>query len=70
MAKTRAEIQKAYRDRKRAGRCIIRPRVEVDKGEIADELAERGLLGDWNSESARAITLAVQIELRKLLGSS
>lgn len=68
MALTRAEIQKAYRARKMAGRCVIRPRVEIDKGEIADELSERGLLGDWDSESARAITLAVQHELRKLLG--
>lgn len=69
MALTRAEIQKAYRDRKRAGLCVIRPRVEVNKGEIADELSDKGLLSDWDTESARAISLAVQSELRKLLGS-
>jgi hypothetical protein len=60
MPKTRAEIQKAYRARKRAQRESI--------GEIADDLEELGLLPTWSTEDRaeieaaknRAVKLALQ----------
>jgi hypothetical protein len=41
-------------------------RVEVDRGEIADNLVDLGLLPEWDSENIEAIQLALKAALTML----
>jgi hypothetical protein len=40
--------------------------VEIDRGEIADDLVELGLLSEWDSEDVAAIQTALKAALSKL----
>jgi hypothetical protein len=63
MAKSRAQIQKDYRDRKRRGCRLVK--VEVG-GEVSDDLTDLHLLKEWSSEDPTAIGLALAVALQKL----
>jgi hypothetical protein len=59
-----AERMRRYRDRKRRGRCVVP--IEIDRGEMADDLVELGLLAEWDSENHSAIQSAIKEALKKL----
>ncbi|MGN6284780.1 MAG: hypothetical protein ACTHM2_06500 [Afipia sp.] len=52
-----AAHSRAYRERKRRGKRIIK--IEVDHGEVADQLVEGGILGEWDSENPDAVRSAL-----------
>ena len=75
MAKTRAEIQKAYRDRQRARRAAAKPDAALlpvsSIGKIIEFCSEMGTLADWDDADQAAIAQAHERALDaalKLLG--
>lgn len=59
-----ADRMRRYRDRKRRGRCVMP--IEIDRGELADDLVELGLLSEWDSEDVDALRSALKKALKKL----
>jgi hypothetical protein len=75
MAQSRAAIQKAYRDRRRARRAAVKPDAVYlpvsSLGKIIEFCSDFGTLRDWDDNDMRAIARAHERALdvaRKLLG--
>lgn len=72
--KTPAQRMRAYRARKKAGRCVITAqvdgvtrRLEIDRGQLADGFVERRILKEWDSEDSRAIAFALEQAIKKAI---
>lgn len=59
-----AARQQRRRDRLKRGKCIVP--VEIDRGEMADDLVDLGLLSEWDAESDLALRAALDRALKIL----
>lgn len=54
---TPAAKQRAYRERKKSGRIVVR--IEIDKVDVSERLIEAGLLDAWDADDPDAIASAL-----------